>query len=394
MLNEYVKELIASNNRVIIPNFGAFLLRATSKNKNKKDLASKIDDIYFSPFLKFNDELLVNHIMKKEDLDQKKALEKINEYIKTIENDVNKEGSYKIEGLGEFYQDPQGKIQFKVDPSSAGAKEEKPTEKKTGETKAKASKPEADKTAKKTIHEKAAASGKKEPSKAEPAKAKEEPKKETAQEATPKQEKQKTTPPKADKQKATTASSASKSGSGDQSSEKKKANKGLVLSIAIGLPIAVIFIWAMLNFDTVKEIFSSKDKKEQTITEKVEEDGKAEEEKGEESKKEQSGKEQAKGEEKSEEQADKQKTTTEKTDKTEAVSKEKKFYIVAGSFRKKQNAINFRDKLQDQGYNSELIGERNGMHAVSYSSFKSKRKAEAELSMFRKKGIKAWLLYH
>ena len=396
MLNEYVKELIASNNRVIIPNFGAFLLRATSKNKNKKDLASKIDDIYFSPFLKFNDELLVNHIMKKEDLDQKKALEKINEYIKTIENSVNKEGVYKIEGLGEFYQDAQGKIQFKIIPSSAEGKEEKSTEKKPGETKSKTSKPEADKAAKKTIHEKAA-SGKKESSQAEPTKAKEEPKKETPREATPKQEKQKATAPKTEKQKTAPASSSKPSGSAVKSPEKKKTNKGLVLSIAIGLPIAAIFVWAMLNFDTVKNIFSSKDQSDQVMTEKVEKEGKAGEE-GKTSKEkqgEQATKDQAEDKEMSQDQSKNQEqTTTDKSNKTEATSKEKKFYIVAGSFRKKQNAINFRDKLQDQGYNSELIGERNGMHAVSYSSFKSKAKAEAELSMFRKKGIQSWLLYY
>jgi len=395
MLNEYIKELIASNNRVIIPNFGAFLLRATSKNKNKKDLASKIDDIYFSPFLKFNDELLVNHIMKKENLDQKKALEKINEYIKTIEANVNKEGVYKIEGLGEFYQDAQGKIQFKIDPSSAGDKEEKPTEKKPGETKSKASKSEAEKTTKKTIHEKAASS-KKESSQAEPAKAQEEPKKETPKEATQKQEKQKATAPRTGKQKATTTSSTPSSGRGPQSSEKKKANKGLVLSIAIGLPIAAIFIWAMLNFDTVKNIFSSKDQTEQVVTEKTEKERvKGEGEENKQTQDEQASKDQSDKKEMSRDQAGKQEeASADKSVKTEASSKEKKFFIVAGSFRKKQNAINFRDKLQEQGYNSELIGERNGMHAVSYSSFKSKAKAEAELSMFRKKGIKAWLLYY
>ena len=125
MLNEYIKELIASNNRVIIPNFGAFLLRATSKNKNKKDLASKINDIYFSPFLKFNDELLVNHIMKNEEIDQKSALDKINDYIKSIEEGVEKTGVFKIEGLGEFYQDAQGKVQFKIHSSETESTEEK-----------------------------------------------------------------------------------------------------------------------------------------------------------------------------------------------------------------------------------------------------------------------------
>ena len=397
MLNEYIKELIASNNRVIIPNFGAFLLRATSKNKNKKDLASKIDDIYFSPFLKFNDELLVNHIMKKEDLDQKKALDKINEYIKSIEASVNKEGIYQIEGLGEFYQDAQGKIQFRINPSSEEGKEEKSTETKSEETKGKTSKPEAEKTAKKTIHEKAAASGKKESSKAEPAKAKEAPKKEAPREATQKQEKQKAAAPKTEKQKAAPASSSTASGSAVKSSEKKKTNKGLVLSIAIGLPIAAIFIWAMLNFDTVKNIFSSKEQSDQVMTEKVEKEEKTGDE-GQEGKQpqgEETSKDQDEDKEMSQDQSRKQEETTAgKSDKTEATTKEKKFYIVAGSFRKKQNAVNFRDKLREQGYNSELIGERNGMHAVSYSSFKSKTKAKAELSMFRRKGIQAWLLYY
>src|SRR6056297_519888 len=125
MLNDYIKELIASNNRVIIPNFGAFLLRATSKNKNKKELADKVQDIYFSPFLKFNDELLVNHIIKKENTSQKEAMDKIVNYVKNIEDSVRKDGVYKIEGLGEFFQDDQGKIQFKVVSSGAKAPEKK-----------------------------------------------------------------------------------------------------------------------------------------------------------------------------------------------------------------------------------------------------------------------------
>src|SRR6056297_305927 len=127
MLDEYIKELIANNNRVIIPNFGAFLLRATSKNKNKKVLSEKIEDIYFSPFLKFNDELLVNHIMKKEGLGQKEVMDKIAQYIKSIESSVKEKGAYKIKELGEFYMDNQGKIQFKIQPY---IREEEPEESK------------------------------------------------------------------------------------------------------------------------------------------------------------------------------------------------------------------------------------------------------------------------
>jgi nucleoid DNA-binding protein len=393
MLNEYIKELIASNNRVIIPNFGAFLLRATSKNKNKKDLASKIEDIYFSPFLKFNDELLVNHIMKKEELDQKASLEKINEYIKTIEDSVKKDGVFSIEGLGEFYQDAQGKIQFKINPS--GGKQEsseQKEEKKAEETKTQTSKKEADKSAKKTVNEKA--------SSAKSASAKQETQKSSPKQPEQSKDKQKATTPQASKQKA--ASQPKAATSAKQTSEKKKTNKGLVLSIAIGVPVAAIFIWAMLNFDTVNNLFSKDgdDKQKQPVAEKVD---KAEE--GKKGKGEQKGEKDTEGEQTTNKkqkdtkaQSDKQvdKDTQASKDKATATSgtKGKKFYIVAGSFRKKQNAINFRKKLQDQGYNSELIGERNGMHAVSYDSFQSKAKAQAELSAYRKKGIQAWLLYY
>ena len=55
MIATYIQELLANNNRVIVPNYGAFLVRATSKSKDAKTLEEKLLDIYFSPFLKFND---------------------------------------------------------------------------------------------------------------------------------------------------------------------------------------------------------------------------------------------------------------------------------------------------------------------------------------------------
>lgn len=381
MLNEYIKELIASNNRVIIPNFGAFLLRATSKNKNKKDLASKIDDIYFSPFLKFNDELLVNHIMKNEEIDQKSALDKISDYIKSIEEGVEKNGVFTIEGLGEFYQDAQGKVQFKIHSSETETGEEASQKetKKSASEKPKETPPKATKADKKTVNEKAANTKKQEPRKeaTKSTERKEEPKKEPA--------------PKAAAQKA----SASQKVTSKQPVQKQKkgTNKGLVLSIAIGLPIAAIFIWAMLNFDSVQKIFSKKEEAPKQTTEKVTKEPKKEDKKaaGQDETKEQAA---AGDKTTKDQQAKAQNTKDSKPEKTTTQPKEKKFYIVAGSFRNKDNAIKYRDKLIDQGYKSELIGERNGMHAVSYSSFKSKRKAEAELSMLRRKGLQAWLLYY
>jgi len=396
MLNDYIKELIASNNRVIIPNFGAFLLRATSKNKNKKELSEKIQDIYFSPFLKFNDELLVNHIIKKENTNQKEAMDKIGEYVKGIENSVKKDGVYKIEGLGEFYQDDQGKIQFKV-ASDEAKEEEKP----------KAASSSAKKTtqAKKssTVNEKAA--GKKKETTA--SEKKEEPAKSSAdktQKAQEKPKEEKKPPRKEPVSKATARKgaqtpppkkpSAAKTTSGGK---KGGGNKGLVLAIVIGVPVAALFVWAMLNFDTVEKIFSGKETKTEQIAEKTK-SGK--EKKAEETEKKKEKEKQEKKVDKSKEKTTQQETTKpkkqepKKTQVQKASKGAKKFYIVAGSFRNLEYAKKFNQDLINQGYNSELIGERNGMHAVSYNSYKNKSQAVKELQEMRDKGLQVWLLYY
>src|SRR6056297_1002546 len=385
MLNDYIKELIASNNRVIIPNFGAFLLRATSKNKNKKELSEKIQDIYFSPFLKFNDELLVNHIIKKENTNQKEAMDKIGEYVKGIENSVKKDGVYKIEGLGEFYQDDQGKIQFKV-ASDEAKEEEKP----------KAASSSAKKTtqAKKssTVNEKAA--GKKKETTA--SEKKEEPAKSSAdktQKAQEKPKEEKKPPRKEPVSKATARKgaqtpppkkpSAAKTTSGGK---KGGGNKGLVLAIVIGVPVAALFVWAMLNFDTVEKIFSGKETKTEQIAEKTKS--------GKEKKAEETEKKQEKEKTTQQETTKPKKQKSEKTQVQKANKGTKKFYIVAGSFRNLEYAKKFNQDLINQGYNSELIGERNGMHAVSYNSYKNKSQAVKELQEMRDKGLQVWLLYY
>ncbi|MBS3806061.1 MAG: SPOR domain-containing protein [Bacteroidales bacterium] len=398
MLDDYIKELIASNNRVIIPNFGAFLLRATSKNKNKKELSEKIEDIYFSPFLKFNDELLVNHIVQKEGDDQSGAMDKINQYIKTIEQQVKEEGSYTIEKLGDFYMDDQGKVQFKV---HGNARRETPAGKKEpGESE---ESPSA-----KTINEKAA-EGKKTSSgdqgeKKEPA-GKPEP-------ATPKADSAKSG--KSTTQPGTGASKGKKSHTPppppkDKSKKTKErsdsgTNRGLILSVAIGVPIAVIFIWAMLNFDTVQDLFRKDSQQIDTPqqTEAPSENSsmdKAGSESPSETQSETStgSSKRSSGEpSESPKAADRQSGSQQQTaGQQQTLTAGKKYYLVAGSFQKKENAVNFREKLMDQGYNAEMVGERNGMHAVSYASFQNKSKAQSELRRLREEeGLTAWLLYH
>lgn len=114
MIATYIQELLASNNRVIIPNYGAFLVRATSKSKDADTLEEKLKDIYFSPFLKFNDELLEKYIIKKENVTKEEAADKIKDFIDKIKKELEQNKPFIIQDFGQFSADKQGKVQFET----------------------------------------------------------------------------------------------------------------------------------------------------------------------------------------------------------------------------------------------------------------------------------------
>ena len=46
-----------------------------------------------------------------------------------------------------------------------------------------------------------------------------------------------------------------------------------------------------------------------------------------------------------------------------------KYYVVAGSFKVESNAINYNNKLRNEGFNSENLGMINGFYMVSFDGF-------------------------
>ncbi|MCD4833816.1 MAG: SPOR domain-containing protein [Bacteroidales bacterium] len=399
MIATYIQDLLATNNRVIVPNYGAFLVRATSKSKDAKTLEEKLKDIYFSPFLKFNDELLEKYIIKKENITKEQAAQKITQFIEDIKKELEQEKPYIIEGFGQFEADKQGKVQFSIvtkEPARlsadkagpAGGKAEKPKEEKKTETKPTTkSKPSTTK--------KAPVAAKEETKPAEKPKAaeakKEEIKKESKLEEF-KPEKKEPARLSADKAGPTgeepkaTPTAAQIKPIYSYKKEKKPINKGLVWSIAIGLPLAAIFIWALLNFETVKKVLN----KEKVKTEEVSKKQKPTTAKKTAVK--------PKSEQTKSTTAGKQKTTTKAATKPEvkkSATPQKKYYIIAGSFKNEKYAISYLNKLKTDGYNAEKLAERNGMHAVSFNSFADKRKAIAEYKFLaQEKGLQAWILYY
>lgn len=105
MIDKYIKELIPVNSRVIIPDFGAFMIQDTPNGKV----------ISFNDFLKFNDSVLLNKIILSEKVDANQGKESIKEYVKEIEATFKAGGQFAIEGVGYLSKDSQGNITFTQD---------------------------------------------------------------------------------------------------------------------------------------------------------------------------------------------------------------------------------------------------------------------------------------
>ncbi len=103
MVNQYIKELLDKNNRVIVPDFGAFITRRNAASSDGKS-------IVFNDILKFNDGLLVNHIIAKENIDITVALQKVTDYIQEIKTVFSQGADYTIEGLGRLNLDKKGNV--------------------------------------------------------------------------------------------------------------------------------------------------------------------------------------------------------------------------------------------------------------------------------------------
>jgi cell division septation protein DedD/nucleoid DNA-binding protein len=74
---------------------------------------------------------------------------------------------------------------------------------------------------------------------------------------------------------------------------------------------------------------------------------------------------------------------------------DRKYYIVAGSFKYKANAEKYVTILKQKGFNAELFGTHDNLYAVSFSSFSSRTQAEEELKRIRHTTEpNAWILLH
>ncbi len=100
-MEKYILDLIKENNRVIIPNFGAFII-------SKENGIS----ILFNNFLSFNDGLLVNYVAENKGIDTIVATDQVFDFVDTLKKELDEKGIYNIEKLGVFKKDENGILRF------------------------------------------------------------------------------------------------------------------------------------------------------------------------------------------------------------------------------------------------------------------------------------------
>lgn len=425
-MEKYILQILENNSRVIVPEFGAFII------KQKNPLI-----IVFNEFLQYNDGVLVDTIAKNEGTDRDSAKKKIDEFIKEINTQLDKGNSFVIDQLGALVKSSTGKISLEKDTKSNSGKagDTKKTEKKPESSKSNAKESEkvVKEEKKEPVSEKSTVETKKEDKevtveidekaetkKKEVIESKEEKTEEIIQEKKEKKQESKaekeaiikgsksgesiststkkeegkpqiqTAPPKKEPSEKTTVSVSSDSNTKRTEQytprtarpvkEKKKKKTNVWLWVIIILIVNGIIITYFVMSDqlsglfTKPEVLPPPDYNDMTIEPKDKE-------------------------EETDEmiivEPENQQTPEEsqiQTPKPQPVITGKRYYVVAGVFREEQNADKLVIELRNKGYNSEKFGKIGNLHAVSFGVYTSREDAEREMRRIKQEeNPEAWI---
>lgn len=399
-MDKIILDLLKENGRVIIPDFGALIVKQKSPFT-----------VIFNEFLQYNDGALIGAIATKNAIERDDAAAKTKEFTKEIQGKLDKGEEISLEGIGVLTKSATGKISIKEagETTETPKKQEKPVEKKTEEvktvefdleeTKKPEEKPPLKKEPPKSTTKKTLPGGtpsgrvKKELPKSSPKK--EIPgstQKKPLPKAAPKTEVPKKEMPKAAPvAKAAPAKTAStQTASGTETppiteyySEGNGRNKW---SIILWIVVIVVVNGAIIGFvlfrDELKSFFAKKDNIETSIPETspiVEETPPAVTE--------------TPGEEAVIEPViDETPEEVEVQEPVQEIFAGTKYYVVAGVFKIESNADKLVIELRKKGYNAEKFGKIGNMHAVSYDVFPTKREADRLMLKIQREVDKgAWI---
>lgn len=431
MIVKYIRDLLKDNDRVIIPDFGAFLI---SKGE--------VRSIIFNEFIKFNDGQLINYMAEKEGFPISDASERVDDFVSKIKSDLGKAKKVDFEGIGSLFTDEQGRIRFtsiesqvveadslenddkpkkKEEKKKPADNKEKKVETKTG----KKEEPKKEKTEEKKQDKKIVppvTPVKEEKKQVQAEKKQQAVKKEKPAEKPPVKEPE-TKKEKPAKEKIVQQDPRIANKKEDENDKEKRKRRALVIwLLVILIPLIAIAVWVILDYDNVKGYFvsdnnsSNQQQTEQTITSQDQnnQDSKTEDKTSSEGDNKAGDKAKAIEKETKDTGSDNLNKETESTKVTKQEDKAqpkktseletgedemnplpaKEYHIIAGVFTEKYNALNKIQDLEDMGFYGKVVAHLNNKYYVSFNSFKNKPDAIYELNRLLDKGYEAWLFYY
>jgi len=124
MNSKELTDLIHQHTRIILPEFGAFLV------KDSGEKGFNPNNVSFSPFLRYNDGLLEVYVAKSRGISKEEASKEVHNFVETVKNELLEKGIYPLEGLGVLKRDQRGSLSFSLSqpdsnnnqPETSGAK--------------------------------------------------------------------------------------------------------------------------------------------------------------------------------------------------------------------------------------------------------------------------------
>ena len=408
MKSEYLLDLLRQHSRVIIPNFGAFLLKTKPQSDDTSDL-----QISFNDFLKFNDGLLIDHVAQTEEIDKFEAEHQVKDFVSKIQYNLINEGAHVLEGLGTISKDEKGGLIFE----------------KSGSDSLKPSEPEQQKVSMTGL---TPLSKEKEPVKKSTPLEQSKPNFEIPQKETVQPKRTAPKPiPSEDRPQPNPVSKPSPQPTAPKPKPKQKKKKLLpiwrhVLIIGAVLAIVVVILFLAGFFDSpdkqaevnknqiansnqtelnepnihskpqaeasqdlssTAETEVNRDPQTNVANAKQEIENQSVVTKQGDSKKVNSSKAQAS--------SPKQVKPQNKTPQTVIASGANNYHIIDGSYADKGKAYDRVLKLRNKGFNSRIVNKVNGNYRVSYNSYPTWNAAKKELDGIRnRENAKAWILKH
>ncbi|HCY00663.1 MAG TPA: hypothetical protein DG754_11040 [Bacteroidales bacterium] len=406
MTTEYLIELIKNNTRVILPEFGAFLI----KDDGSGDF--KPQNLTFSPFLRYNDGMLEDKLASKNKVTKDNAKDLLASYVEGLKQELTTNNTYELKGIGSLYLDKRGSIHF--DPigtktttatkiAEPGIKEEKPKkeeplkenetppEQKTQEKKVEAAeKPVVEKKTEEVVSKKTQVP------------------------------EQKIVPPKAEPQKREVKTTKPIKSTPKPVKEKRPRGTGQAILIGTLIGLGFVFLlvagWHLYDIGffssekTATNVQTTIVQEQSTVLDETTTDDPIAKDESEEEVKtvtQQAGK---FDDEFSKLSAEMDKTPTGQseakstkprisqnqdyqTDRaTTPYVKEGIYHLIVGSFRNVNYAEKYSDDMKASGFKSRVITQPTGMHAVTLGSFLTRQEAEDSMNVWKAQHPNTWIL--